>query len=218
MSSSSSSSPRTRVLRDVATTPVADLVDLDSLTAADRRAVDPALVAEARDRGFAEGRADGYRVGYQAGHDEAVPEATRAEDARSHAAERALTALAQAGAQLRAQQGRDIDGIEELLVDAALELATAILGRELEVAVAPGRDALVRALRLADDLEPAVARLHPDDVDTLGAVDQLAPGREITVVADPTVEAGGCIVDIGSGRIDAQLGTAIERVRGVLRS
>lgn len=218
MSSSSSTTHRARVLRDVATTPAADLVDLGSLTAADRRAVDPSVVAEARDRGFAEGRTDGYRDGYQAGHDEAIAEAARAEAACDSAAERALAALTAAGAELHAHRGRDIEGIQELLVDAALELATAIVGRELEVAAAPGRDALVRALRLADGLEPAVARLHPGDVDTLGALDQLARGREITVVADPAVEAGGCIVEVSNGRIDAQLGTAIGRIREVLRS
>lgn len=218
MSSSSSTTHRARVLRDVATTPVAALVDLDSLTAADRCAVDPSVVAEARDRGFAEGRADGYRDGYQAGHDEACAEAARAEAARDRAAGRALAALGEAAAELLAHRGRDMEGIEQVLVEGALELATAIVGRELEVAAAPGRDALVRALRLDEGLEPAVARLHPDDVDTLGALDQLAPGREITVVADRAVETGGCIVEVGSGRIDAQLGTALERVREVLRS
>lgn len=218
MSSSSSTSHRARVLRDVATTPVADLVDLGSLSAADRRAVDPSLVAEARERGFAEGRADGHRQGYLAGHEEALIAAARAEADRDHATQQALAALTAAATDLHAHRGRDIAGIEELLIDAALELATAIVGRELQVADDPGRDALVRALRLADGMEPAVARLHPADVDTLGAPDEVAPGREITVVSDPAVEPGGCILEVGKGRIDAQLGTAIERVREVLRS
>lgn len=218
MSSSSSTAHRARVLRDVATTPVADLVDLGSLTAADRRAVDPSVVAEARERGFADGRADGYREGYLAGHQEALREAARNEAARDQAAERALAALAAAAADVHAHRGRDIEGIEQLLVDAALELATAIVGRELEVAETPGRDALVRALRVADGMEPAVARLHPADVDTLGVLDEVAPGREITVVPDPAVEPGGCIVEVGNGRIDAQLGTAIERIGEVLRA
>lgn len=217
MSSSSSTTHRARVLRDVATTPVADLVDLGSLSAADRRAVDPSVVAEARERGFAEGRADGYREGYLAGHQEALSEAARNEAARDQAADRALAALAAAAADVLADRGRAIEGIEQLLVDAALELATAIVGRELQVADAPGRDALARALRLADGMQPAIARLHPSDVDTLGAVDEIAPGREITVVSDPAVEPGGCIVEVGNGRIDAQLGTALERISEVLR-
>jgi flagellar biosynthesis/type III secretory pathway protein FliH len=36
------------------------------------------------------------------------------------------------------------------------------------------------------------------------------------VVADPTVEPGGAMVEIGSTTIDSQLSRALERVRAVI--
>jgi flagellar biosynthesis/type III secretory pathway protein FliH len=67
-------------------------------------------------------------------------------------------------------------------------------------------------LALARDGD-AVVRLHPDDVSTLG---KLPSGREMRIVADQRVERGGAIVEIGACTIDAQLGSALERVRKAL--
>ncbi len=36
------------------------------------------------------------------------------------------------------------------------------------------------------------------------------------VLADPTVERGGCILDVGPARVDAQLSAAVARVRAEL--
>ena len=63
---------------------------------------------------------------------------------------------------------------------------------------------------------PAVARLSPDDADTIGELADLSPSRPLTVVADPTVEPGGAMVEIGSTTIDSQLSRALERVRAVI--
>jgi flagellar assembly protein FliH len=38
----------------------------------------------------------------------------------------------------------------------------------------------------------------------------------LTVIPDPAVEAGGCILEVGDSRIDAQLGSALDRVRAAL--
>ena len=38
----------------------------------------------------------------------------------------------------------------------------------------------------------------------------------MTVIADPAVEPGGCILEVGDSRIDAQLGSALDRVRAAL--
>ncbi len=44
----------------------------------------------------------------------------------------------------------------------------------------------------------------------------LGAGRDLTLVADPGVEPGGCILAVGDSRIDAQLGPALDRVRAAL--
>lgn len=213
---SSSIDRTTQVLRNAHVRPMPELVDLDALTGASRRAVDPQVVAEAEARGYADGHAAGYQDGYAAGQQDAVEEAAQADRARTEAVEAALAALATAAADLSACRGADLADVEDALVDGAFELATAVVGRELQLADAPGRDALARALRLADSREPVLARLHPDDVATLGDHAELAPGRDVTVVADATVERGGCLVELGDGRVDARLSTALERVKAVL--
>jgi len=43
------------------------------------------------------------------------------------------------------------------------------------------------------------------------------PEASVHVIADPSVEAGGCVVEAGPCRIDAQIGPAIERARALLR-
>jgi flagellar biosynthesis/type III secretory pathway protein FliH len=43
-------------------------------------------------------------------------------------------------------------------------------------------------------------------------------GREVHVVADPSVEPAGCVVECDATRVDAQLSPALARVREVLAS
>lgn len=77
----------------------------------------------------------------------------------------------------------------------------------------PNLDArrLAEALALAPDDELAVVRLHPDDAEAA-----LSLPVDAKVVADETVERGGCIVEVGPTRIDAQRGPAIARLRSLL--
>ena len=57
----------------------------------------------------------------------------------------------------------------------------------------------------------------PIDAETFQRADRRAPGREpFTIVADPSVERGGCIVEVGASQIDAQLAPALERMREAL--
>jgi flagellar assembly protein FliH len=95
----------------------------------------------------------------------------------------------------------------------AFAIVEAILGRELALAANPGQEAVARVLALDEGRQPAIVRLNPDDVE---ALDQMGLGREVQVVADPAVERGGALVEIGRSTLDGQLGSAIERVRHVL--
>jgi len=96
-------------------------------------------------------------------------------------------------------------------VHLAVELAALLAGRELELADEPARAALERALALVPDAPAVVARMHPSDV---ALADWERPGVE--VVADETVEPGGCVVVAGDTTVDAQLSGALERLRAVV--
>ena len=49
-----------------------------------------------------------------------------------------------------------------------------------------------------------------------GNLADLWPSGPLTVVADPMVEPGGALVEVGSTTIDSQLSRALERVRAVI--
>lgn len=155
-------------------------------------------------------RRHGYDDGFAAGTRDGLAQGTAA--ARSDAAF-ALTALTDAIEDLHRRETIGIHDVATEVVQLALEVAEAVIGRELALAKHPGRDALVRALALAPDRGAARARLHPIDIATLGDTTAATGGRQIDIVADESIERGGCILEVGATRIDAQLGAALDRVK-----
>ena len=91
-----------------------------------------------------------------------------------------------------------------------------IKSREVPAEAVVERDAVARALALDESALPAVVRLHPGDAATVGDLVGLSPSRPLTVVADPAVEPGGALVEVGSTTVDSQFSAALERVRAVL--
>jgi flagellar assembly protein FliH len=180
----------------VPTTYVSRNVELEA-----SRAESEAAVRQGYDDGYAEGLARAAAVADQLRKEEAQQAA-----AALSALGRAMDAAEEAGAQMRAE-------IQIAAPKLAFALLEILLGRELALASDPGQEAITRALALDDGMQPATVRLHPDDVARLGAVDH---GRVVHVVADPAVESGGALVEIGSTTLDGQLGSALERVRRVL--
>ena len=226
--SSSSSAARVRVLRGVsfqrAFTP------LEAELPGPRAEVDPAAAAAEERRGYD----DGYRAGMAEGF--AAGRAAMAAESAAYVVrlEAVLRSLDEAAAELGRRQALDLAGLEDALARTAVDLAAAIIGRELEVSASPGADALARALALVPAGATATARLNPADAALLdgerpttaliapdpvgfGPVGSLAGAPTgVTIVADPSIEPGGCILEVGQSRIDAQLGPALDRVRAAL--
>jgi flagellar assembly protein FliH len=153
-------------------------------------------------------------AGYQAGYEEGLAAGRAAAAAEGRAAalrlEQATAAVSAAAAALARRQALELAGLEDAIAAAAFELAAAVVGRELALSVSPGADALARALALAPSGVTAVARLHPDDAALVSAPDS------VRVLPDPAVEPGGCVLEAGDCRIDAQLGPALARARAAL--
>jgi flagellar assembly protein FliH len=170
---------------------------------------DKARLEDMARQGYLDGHERGLGEGYRAGLEQAVQEIT----ARLGGALSALTAAAQ---QLSATEAVTLAELDTRVTAFALDIAEQVIGHELAAATEPGRDALARAIALAPDRGQLTARLNPVDLAGLDSVEELAPGREVTIVADPAVAPGGCILDVGACRIDAQLGPALDRVRQVL--
>jgi len=158
-----------------------------------------------------QGYDDGYQIGLTEGH-AAGRVAAAAEVAEAVARVEALCrSLGEAAEDLRRRQALELKGLEDTLARAAFDLAAAVVGRELQLSSSPGADALARALALVPAGSAATARLHPGDVASLGA-----ESEAVAVIADPAIEPGGCILEVGDSRIDAQLGSALDRVRAAL--
>ena len=162
------------------------------------------------------GHAAGYEAGYADGQRDAEAAARDAERAGAARVDRAVSALCRSVDAARSAYEERSAQLEDAVPRFAFDLLEALFGREAALAVDPGREAVARALALDESTVPAVARLFPDDADTIGELDDLSPSRPLTVIADPTVEPGGALVEIGSTTIDTQLSRALERVRAVI--
>lgn len=180
------------------------------------------LAERAVQAGRAQGYARGWTEGRRAGQAEALAEAAlagrvRAEEkvVRQQEHDLAVQALESAARELRDRLDDACAAIEARVVDTALGLAEAVVGRELVVATDPGTDAVRRALRvLPHDVHSFVLRLHPEDA---SRVDPSAlDGFSVTVVADTRLARGDAVAETDTVVVDASIGAALERVREVL--
>lgn len=167
-------------------------------------------------------RDEGFRAGYEVGLRSGAAEAERVAGEHRRAVDGLATAIAaieRAAGVLEGQDAVSLADVERDAVALAVALATELVGRELSVTEQPVVDALRRAMRLVPDRGVPRIRIHPDDEAAVRAELEAATVHRPTgadVVADPTVERGGCVVDVDACRIDAQIGPAIERLRATL--
>lgn len=158
----------------------------------------------------------GYEEGYAEGMAQAAADAERARSEESKRVESALAGLTKAIAEMRDADLHLRNEIQKSAPRLAFALVEQLLARELELAINPGREAIVRILALDDGTLPATVRMNPVDVDKLGEIADLGLNREVIVLADPKVHIGGALVEIGNATLDGQIDTAMERVKKIL--
>lgn len=196
---------------------VESLAQVDGCHAADTLPPEAAVswqvgFREGRERGVAEGWSAGHAEGYSVGIEEGLAKARIDFACLADAIQRRVEVV---GAEF-AEVARLVD---ERTVDLAIEIAGAILQREITVAENPGAEAVRRALAfLPDDIgTDVVMRLSPDDHLRFDDPENLLiPGRTLRVVADPALAAGDCVLDAGATRIDAGIDSALRRVQALL--
>ena len=173
-------------------------------------------------RQFEDGREAGYEAGLLAAASEQELWLERAEArAAAERAERdqqwAATLETLRAAVGDASASATTTDLYAVAVPMAVEIAEALVGHHLRVDDCAARDAVERALTDIPRGSDVTVHVHPDDAHlTPESIADLAPGCAVQVVADPTVERSGCVVDIGDRTIDAQIGAALARVREVL--
>ena len=172
--------------------------------------VDDDAVLSARGRAEREGHNAGYAAGLAEARAETQAAADRARSEQSSALQALVAAVAQAQGVLQTEH----DHLEHAAVELAFQIAQAVLARELQLSSSPGLEAISRALAESPESEGAVVRMNPADVEAVAGLAQL--GETVTIVPDPAVGAGGCVLEVGAALVDARIESALERVRKVL--
>lgn len=170
--------------------------------------------AEAHVLGLAEGRADAAAELERLRIELATQHRTL-EAERTMAVKRAVAALHQAAAQCEQARAVDVDRLLELALDAAAELAEALVGHDLAARANPTLDAVRRALATLPADGPVTVRLHPDDVAVIDGAAIEGP-RSLQLIPDPNVRPGGCLAQSGATLVEVDVRAALARVREVL--
>jgi flagellar assembly protein FliH len=176
-------------------------------------------IKQARSAGYTAGWAHGLREARdtaRSSRERINEESRRVAAQRKVSLERATHAVLTAAAALELRNGPAVVALEDAVVDAAIELAQALLGRELSTVDAPGRDALARVLALVPAGSVVRVRMCPMDHAALVAADgdeRVLDGRTVTLVADPALEPGDAVADHELATVDARLSTAVARLR-----
>ena len=208
---SSSSEPRLsrgRVLHDVQVGAVA--ADLGTVSARSARGivVSTELIESATRDVYEAGFAQGFDQGYTDG----IAQAAQHTQLLAGLVQR----LGQAADVLLSRETTTRQEIEHDVVATAFQIAEAIIGREIAQPDTRGVDAIARALELAPERGLVTARVSPADLAVIGDAGQLATGRALELVADPSVAPGDCVVDVASCRVDARIDRALARIREIL--
>ena len=177
------------------------------------------LRQQAHAEGFATGHAEGMTAAVAVVAETERAAAARLADVQARWERQLASATAALGAAVTRLDEASVpvaDEIRESIIGSVLTLVEDLLGRELALADSPVLDAVRRALTLCPADAPAVLRVHPDDLAEIPAESLAELPDSVRVIGDEQVERAGAVAETGVRRIDAQLGTALERVQAVL--
>lgn len=153
-------------------------------------------------------RAEAYQQGLQQGQQEAAHEwqqrmADYQNNVGREAAQRlneVLHAAAEAVQGLQQQMSQD-------LLQLAVDIARQVVRQELRCNPQALQPVVAEALdMLGAESKPAVVRLHPEDFQRLQAhLRESLPNPKVEWLADPSVPAGGCLVQSQGAQVDGTL-------------
>ena len=159
---------------------------------------------------FAAVEREAYAKGYEAGEQAGLATGAQRADA-------IVVRMAQALDELAAVRAQMIRQTERQMVELALAVARRIIHREVSL----DRDLLIAMARVALDRlgESAqiTVRLHPEDFEATNA-DRVSRvmGTCVTVLEDPRLERGACMVESDLGTLDVSVDAQIEEVARAL--
>ncbi|GAA0312129.1 FliH/SctL family protein [Kineococcus aurantiacus] len=181
-------------------------------------------------------RAEGYAAGWAAGMRQAAEKAAAELEAQKEAAHtaarldrderravrtRAEEALLAAGDALRAEREPAVGALADTVLELALELAGAVLDREVQLMDSQVGEAVRRALKPLDGEKPVTVRVNPEDLmaltgDALKGKHSLSDTELVSFLPDPTVAPGDAVARQGDTEVDAGLRASVSRALAAL--
>lgn len=173
----------------------------------------------ARIRGYAAGHATGMRAANEAVsliREELAHERQQERVAAERRIGQALVALDAAVAALAARERELVEAGCRTLERLAVELAEAVVGRELSTAEDAAALAVRRALSSVGAAEVRELRLNPVDLETLREAGAATDGLALT--ADASLARGDAVAVLPEGLVDARVAAAFDRARRALEA
>ncbi len=164
---------------------------------------------QASEQGFAEGHRKGLEQGKAEGHEAAFAQ-------QKPQLEQLQAAWASAMHEFTAQREQMERDAKDAILDLALLMAEKLVHRVVEVDRTVVVDQLAAVLGYVLRPLNVTVHIHPEDEQLVKeALPQLLAEfhnvQRLDVVPDASVDHGGCVVSYGQGRIDATVGTQLDR-------
>lgn len=157
-----------------------------------------------------------FEKGYNDGLEQARQEVMTAMEESNHRVRRTIASLREAIDMFDQREATALIDVEDAIIQAALEIAKAVVQHDLASVNDPGAEALARSLNLAPARVDVVAHLHPEDAATLNVESVPTGNRNLVIVADPTIEPGGCLLEAGNTSIDGQFSAIFNNIQAAL--
>lgn len=177
---------------------------------------------EVRRRAEQQGREEGLIAGREQGlKDQQAAIDAAAEQKAVTQLKTTLPAIAAAVDALKIERNRWLTTWQNTAIHLSVAIAEKLLHRELSQRPELVKEAVIEALELAAGNPQIQLRMNPQDVEHLGSwceeiVSTMSPAGAAEIVADPTISAGGCVVETKHGKIDAQVETKLSRIASEL--
>lgn len=160
-----------------------------------------------------------YAEGFAQGHAQALMEAQRQiNEFISHQGQQTARQLAAVIESARAQ----LDGAEQVAAQGVLDLSCELARQVLRHEIATNPNALLPVIRealaaLFADSKKVLVKLNPLDLDMLQeALNAEFPGMAMLLLADASIERGGCLVESAGTVVDGRLEKRWSRAIGQL--
>lgn len=133
------------------------------------------------------------------------------EAARGQRIELLVSEIAEAAKRAASMRAAVVEEIGREMAELVVDLTEVLLTKEVQGHEAL-RERILRAMALAPDGPDLVIRVNPQSEVSDDEIRSIS-NRVVDVVRDPAVDVTGCVVTVGGCKIDAQISTALERVR-----